>query len=147
MFSARIAAALRARVTGAVGGITGAVGGGGIIDLGGGITLNLEEEAGITITPENPMDMNNPLVNLDLDTGKYPFISLSAQLFGSFGLSTKEPYTVMLCPSCVIILHRCQHQCWHQHWHLCTPPPGTGLDIETSYLVHTCKYAPPYMHI
>ena len=28
------------------------------------------------------------------------------------------------------------------------PPPGTGLDIKTSYLVHTCTYTPPpYMHI
>ena len=60
------------------------------------------------------------------------------RIFGSFGLSTKEPYTVMLCPSCVVVL------CWHRHWHLCTPPPGTGLDIETSYLVHIC---PPFMHI
>ena len=25
---------------------------------------------------------------------------------------------------------------------LCTPPPGTGLDIETLYLVHVCTYVP-----
>ena len=25
---------------------------------------------------------------------------------------------------------------------LCTPPPGTGLDIETSYLVYMCTYVP-----
>ena len=55
-------------------------------------------------------------------------------IIGSFGLSTKEPYTVMNCPSCVVILHH--------HWHLGTPPPGTGLDIETSYLVHICTYVP-----
>ena len=60
-------------------------------------------------------------------------------LFGSFGLSTKEPYTIMLCPSCVVVgivlrWHRC----------LCTPPPGIGLDIETLYLVYIC---PPYVHI
>ena len=38
--------------------------------------------------------------------------------------------------------HPASVSCWH--WHLCTPPPGTGLDIETSYLVHIY---PPYMHI
>ena len=61
-------------------------------------------------------------------------------LFGSFGLSTKEPYTIMNCP----IVHR--HP-WHQCWHhcLCKPPPGTGLGIETSYLVYICTYVPPYM--
>ena len=32
----------------------------------------------------------------------------------------------------------CWH--WHHHWHLCTPLPGTWLDIETSYLVHICTY-------
>ena len=37
--------------------------------------------------------------------------------------------------------HWCQH-CWHWHRHLCTPPSGTGLDIETSYLVHICTYIP-----
>ena len=65
-------------------------------------------------------------------------------IFGSFGLSTKEPYTIML-------VRR-----WHWHWHcchLCTPPPGTGLDIETSYLVYICTFVPnicicpQYMHI
>ena len=58
--------------------------------------------------------------------------------FGSFGLSTKEPYTIMNCPSCVILHH------WHRHWCrcLCTPPPGTGLDIETSYLIHVCTCVP-----
>ena len=32
----------------------------------------------------------------------------------------------------------------HQHWchHLCTPPPGTWLDIEASYLVYLCTYVP-----
>ena len=59
-------------------------------------------------------------------------------LFGSFSLSTKEPYTIMNCPSCIVLRRWCQH--WHQH--LCTPPPGTGLDIETSYLVHICTYIP-----
>ena len=29
----------------------------------------------------------------------------------------------------------------HHHW-LCTPPPGTGLDIETSYLVYICTCVP-----
>ena len=49
------------------------------------------------------------------------------RIFGAFGLSTKEPYTFML-------------------RHLCTPLPGTGLDIETSYLVYICTYVPKYTH-
>ena len=64
----------------------------------------------------------------------------SAVLFGSFSLSTKEPYTIMNCPSCVILHH------WHQCHRLCIPPPGTGLDIETSYLVYICTYVPIYAH-
>ena len=39
-----------------------------------------------------------------------------------------------------IIHHRHWHQCWHHH--LCTFPPGTGLDKETSYLVYICTYVP-----
>ena len=51
-------------------------------------------------------------------------------LFGSFGLSTKEPYTILNC-----------HRHWRRHWcHLCTPPPGTGLNKETLYLVYMCTY-------
>ena len=44
-----------------------------------------------------------------------------------------------LVQSCFI---RCRH--WHQHWHhhLCTPPLGTGLDIETAYLVYISTYVP-----
>ena len=57
-------------------------------------------------------------------------------VFGSFGLSTKEPYTIMLRPTCAIILHR-----WHQN-HMCSPPSGIVLDIETSYWVHMCTYIP-----
>ena len=40
-----------------------------------------------------------------------------------------------------------------RHWYhrcLCTPPLATGLDIETSYLVYICTYAPhspKYIHI
>ena len=30
----------------------------------------------------------------------------------------------------------------HWHWHLYTPPPATGLYVETLYLVHICTYAP-----
>ena len=30
---------------------------------------------------------------------------------------------------------------WCCRHHLCTPPPGTGLDIETSYI---CTYVPTY---
>ena len=47
-------------------------------------------------------------------------------LFGSFGLSTKWPDTIMLCPSCVIVIGIVLH--WHQCCCLCTPPPGTWLD-------------------
>ena len=61
--------------------------------------------------------------------------------FGSFGLLTKEPYTIMNCllslASCIIgVLHH----------HLCTPPLGTGLDIETSILVDICTMSPIYAH-
>ena len=38
------------------------------------------------------------------------------QVFGSFALSTEEPYTIMLCP-CVFVVLRCRR--WHLH--LCTP--------------------------
>ena len=60
-------------------------------------------------------------------------------VFGSFGLSTKEPYTIMNCRSFVVI-GIVLHQRWHHH-HLCTPPPGTWLDIEASYLVYLCTCA------
>ena len=41
-----------------------------------------------------------------------------------------------LTQSCIVSHHRwCRCRHWH---HLCTPPPGTGLDIETSYLVFIC---------
>ena len=50
-------------------------------------------------------------------------------LFGAFDLSTKEPFTVMLCPSC-IVLH-----CHHHHGHLCTALLPTALDLKTLYLV------------
>ena len=42
----------------------------------------------------------------------------------------------------IIGIIMCWH--WHRHRHLCTPPPGTWLDIETSYLIHICA---PHMHI
>ena len=35
-----------------------------------------------------------------------------------------------------VVLH------WHWCWCLCTPSPGTGLYIETSYLVHICTWVP-----
>ena len=38
------------------------------------------------------------------------------------------------------ILHSCWHRCLHRH--LCTPLLATGLNIQTSYLVHICTYAP-----
>ena len=55
-------------------------------------------------------------------------------VFGSFGLSIKEPYTIMLCPSLALLALSCVV--------VCAPPPGTWLDIETSYLVHLRTYVP-----
>ena len=63
-------------------------------------------------------------------------------LVGSFGLSTKVHYTIMFCLSCIVVaLLGCWHWC-----HLCTPPLATGLDIDVSYLVHICTYAPIYVY-
>ena len=59
-------------------------------------------------------------------------IELCTEVFGSFGLSTKEPYTIMNCASALASVH--------------TSSPGTGLDIETSYLVHIRTYVPIYAH-
>ena len=61
-------------------------------------------------------------------------------LFGSFGLSTKKLYTIILCPSSLelvssLVLALSVHT-----------PPGTGLDIETSYLLHMCTYIPIYAY-
>ena len=50
----------------------------------------------------------------------------------------KEPYTPYTCIVC--------HQHWNRRHHLCTPPPTTGLDIETSYLEYLCTYVPHYAH-
>ena len=44
-----------------------------------------------------------------------------------------------LIQSCLV-----HHRLWRQH--LCTPPPGTWLDTETSYLVYICTHAPIYAH-
>ena len=62
---------------------------------------------------------------------------------GSFGLSTKEPYTIMNCPSCIVIIGiiLCQH--WHR---LCTPPwhMVRHRNFIFGINIHIC---PPYMHI
>ena len=71
---------------------------------------------------------------------QFALILQNVLIFGSFGLSTKEPYTIMNCPSCIILHCWCWHQCWCQC--LCTPPLGTGLDTEMSYLVHIWTYVP-----
>ena len=50
-------------------------------------------------------------------------------LFGSFGLSAKEPYTFMLCPSCVVVgviitgigIVICGHLIFGTDVHLCPP--------------------------
>ena len=121
-------------------------------------------------------------------------------VFGSFGLSAKEPYTIMHCLSSLVSMslssvhtspwHRVRHgnlifgiyvhtcpPCMHIKYFviltcsfwliwlstkepytimnelsivvisiiigiICTPPPGTGLDVETSYFVNICTYMP-----
>ena len=63
-------------------------------------------------------------------------------IFGSFGLSIIEPDTIMLCQSCVVILHCRQHR---QH-QLHAPFLATGLNIQTSYLVHMCTYVLYHTH-
>ena len=87
-------------------------------------TDNSKEELKMDLTPRTPVPGTKPPPDL-------------ASFIGSFGLSTKEPYTIMLCPSCVIVIGVVLHQ-----QHLCTLPPGTWLDIETSYLVYICTYVP-----
>ena len=61
------------------------------------------------------------------------FFSLT--IFGSFGLSTKEPYTVMFralsSSSCKVGIGICAHL-----------PLVWGFDIEASYLVHVCNNVP-----
>ena len=58
--------------------------------------------------------------------------------FGSFPLSTKEPYAIMLCPFASSSLVSSVQ-----------PLLATGLNRETSDLVYMCIYAPPppYKHI
>ena len=54
-------------------------------------------------------------------------------------------YAIMICPSCVIVIHCwCHHHCCHCCWchHLCTAVPVTVLLIETSNLTDTCTYIP-----
>ena len=50
-----------------------------------------------------------------------------------------------LIQSCFVHHHWHWH-CHRWHHHLYTPPPATGLGIETSYLVYLCTYAPIYAH-
>ena len=65
-------------------------------------------------------------------------ITKHSTVFGSFGFSTKEPYT---CNHAVSIVrhrwqhhHRWRHWCWHRH--LCLSLLATGLNLQNSYLVH-----------
>ena len=51
--------------------------------------------------------------------------------FSSFSLSTKEPI------QSYIVFRR-----WHWRRHQCTPPLGTGLNIETSQLAYICTNIP-----
>ena len=64
-------------------------------------------------------------------------LSLNLVSIGLLAHLVYQPKSLTHASCGVVILCR-----WHQHWHLCTPPHGTGLDIEASYLVHTCTYVP-----
>ena len=64
------------------------------------LTLQLIHE--LSIIPA--MSMSEQTVST-LSVRNYLFEPiLFCKVFGSFGLSTKEPYTIMLCPSCVIVV-------------------------------------------
>ena len=56
-------------------------------------------------------------------------------VFGSFGFSAKEPYTIVHCLSSLLSMSSSVQS-----------PLGTGLGMETSYLVYMCTYAPMYAH-
>ena len=57
-------------------------------------------------------------------------------VFGSFGLSTKEPYTIIICLSCIGIgVGICAHLPWYRVRH-------KNFIFGTN--MHIC---PPYMHI
>ena len=58
------------------------------------------------------------------------YFSMIMRLFGSFGLSTKEPKTILLFPSCIVL----RHHFWCRH-RLCTPLLATGSNIETSHQI------------
>ena len=60
------------------------------------------------------------------------------KFFGSFGLSTKGPYTIMLCLLCIIVVGIGIVICAHL-------PLAHGY-TETSYLVYICTYASIYAH-
>ena len=74
-------------------------------------------------------------VNADTDTDAN---NDGQSMIGTFGLSTKALYNHALS---IVVIGIILHWHWHRR-HLCTPPPGTWLDIETSYLVHICTYVP-----
>ena len=85
------------------------------------------------ITKSQPKSFVNKLVYETFITPNiHRMCSNNVEVFGSFGLSTKEPYTYH-----ALSVVRQRHH-WHQcHHHLCTPPPG----IETAYLVFTVVIA------
>ena len=80
---------------------------------------------------------NHPKMNRD--TACQPYCASRPTIFGSFGFSTKEPYTIMLC--------RC-------HWHR---PALASVSVHTSpwHMVRHRNFilgthtliCPPYMHI
>ena len=61
-------------------------------------------------------------------------VSQTVFVFGSFSLSTKEPYIIMLCPLCVI-LRRLPAASASALSSVHSPPITTGLIVETSYLI------------
>ena len=66
---------------------------------------------------------------------------------GSFGLSAREAYTIMLCPSWAIIVGVVLHRCWHRHCHhLCTPPQHMVRHRNFIFGIHM-HICPLYVHI
>ena len=80
----------------------------------------LSKMSKIFLGPLLSQSLDSPLVAI-FTQGELGLKQKLLDLFGSFGLSTKEPYTIMLCllSLALLALH-----------HLCTPPSAIGLDIE-----------------
>ena len=86
-----------------------------------------------------------PIQNAPASTTSIPneqpaqFIQRGNEHFGSFGLSTKEPYTIMLClsslASSLLVSSWLASSSVHTSpWHM--------IRQKTSYLIHICTYVP-----